>query len=967
MSTHETREGASDPALDETVSAEAAGVSSAQRDGGRLPPRAKLGRYAIIEFIGGGGMGWVYRAKDTELEREVAIKVVQPSVAGAKGRDRLLAEARAMAKLRHRAVVPVHDVGEYAGGVYVAMSLVTGGTLHDWMHTEARPWRQVVARFLEAGRGLAAAHAAGIVHRDFKPRNVLVGEGGEVMVADFGIASASVDAGDADSAVSGDHREATSVVGTPAYMAPEQAAGLTVDARADQYSFCVSLWEGLHGQRPQEAETRTQGALLSGAPGAPKSRRRVPGWLTDAVARGFAPAPERRWPTLAALLDALERGLRRRRRWVAAGSAAVVGATVVMLALLAQQRRAEATVPCAPPVSRVGAVWNAERAAQLRALFVALDPEYGAERATRLVAAFDALGGRWLEGSVAACRATRVEGRQSGDLLDRRVACLDQSLVAFGEGVRIAQAAPTRGAVDVAMRVIDGLPDLAMCADVESLREQPVLPVDPDARREYSALRAEFAAIDVARATGAIAGMVERTTTLVARARKLGDDLVLADALERLATALHDTAAHVEALKVREELVSVAAAAKDDTLAANSWAASVATAASALDDPDRAESMLLAASAAVVRAGSPVALQYELLASRAKIAGARRDREAALRFVEEGLRLLRAAGAADPGSALFSKLIAATQLRAMTLRGMRRTDEAISGFEQALELIRTKYGPEHPLMIPAYGNVAQAYFNKGDRATAIEKMTRAATIAESRMDATAMGAQVLAGLGNMLAGDRQFERARGYLERAVDLARKTMPPDDLRLAGMLGDLSSTLDGLGQTAEALAICKEHLAIYAGHGRPSLNWAMGFHNLGKVEGTLGHVSEALRAYEEATTMFTQVEGPTSKFVAGAMLGQVQELGRAGQWTRSLALVDAMFARGFGEDAAYTLAQARFWRGATLYEAGRLRSALAEVKAARQRLVELVGADAPFVKQVDEWLADPGRAPITRAAPQ
>jgi len=112
---------------------------------------------------------------------------------------------------------------------------------------------------------------------------------------------------------------------------------------------------------------------------------------------------------------------------------------------------------------------------------------------------------------------------------------------------------------------------------------------------------------------------------------------------------------------------------------------------------------------------------------------------------------------------------------------------------------------------------------------------------------------------------------------------------------------------------------------------------------------------------------VEGPTSKFVAGAMLGQVQELGRAGQWTRSLALVDAMFARGFGEDAAYTLAQARFWRGATLYEAGRLRSALAEVKAARQRLVELVGADAPFVKQVDEWLADPGRAPITRAAPQ
>ena len=143
-------QGVSDAALEKKVSAEEAGVTpgGASGDGGRLTAGAKLGRYEIVEFIGGGGMGWVYRAKDTELEREVAIKVVQPTVAGPKGRDRLLAEARAMAKLRHRAVVPVFDVGEYAGGVYVAMALGKGGTLHDWMHAEPRPWRQVVARFL---------------------------------------------------------------------------------------------------------------------------------------------------------------------------------------------------------------------------------------------------------------------------------------------------------------------------------------------------------------------------------------------------------------------------------------------------------------------------------------------------------------------------------------------------------------------------------------------------------------------------------------------------------------------------------------------------------------------------------------------------------------------------------------------------------------------------------------------------
>jgi hypothetical protein len=146
-------EGASDLALEKTVSAEDAGVTpgGANVDSGRLATGTRLGRYEIVEFIGGGGMGWVYRATDTELEREVAIKVVQPTVAGPKGRDRLLAEARAMAKLRHRAVVPVFDVGEYAGGVYVAMALVKGGTLHDWMHAEARPWRQVRFRWRGSG------------------------------------------------------------------------------------------------------------------------------------------------------------------------------------------------------------------------------------------------------------------------------------------------------------------------------------------------------------------------------------------------------------------------------------------------------------------------------------------------------------------------------------------------------------------------------------------------------------------------------------------------------------------------------------------------------------------------------------------------------------------------------------------------------------------------------------------------
>ena len=421
MSTDE-HHGALDPSFGAMVSAQQAGNApgGAATDGGGLTVGTKLGRYAIVEFIDGGGTGWVYRAKDTELEREVAIKVVQPTVAGPKGRERLLAEARAMAKLRHRAVVPVHDVGEYAGGVYVAMALVTGGTLHDWMHAEARPWRQVVARFLEAGRGLVAAHAAGIVHRDFKPRNVLLGESGEVMVADFGIASASADAADDGEVTTPGALEATSIVGTPAYMAPEQAAGQAVDARADQYSFCVSLWEGLHGQRPQEAETRTQGALLERSPAAPTTRRRVPGWLTDAVARGFAPDPEKRWPTLGALLDVVERRLgRRRRRALIGGAAAAVVSIAVAVAWGAS--RGDRAAPCVAS----GSGWSPAVQARLEASFRGAQSAIAEDVIPHVVRSLDAYATKLSSKSLAVC-AARQGDRGPSDLHDRRVLCLER-------------------------------------------------------------------------------------------------------------------------------------------------------------------------------------------------------------------------------------------------------------------------------------------------------------------------------------------------------------------------------------------------------------------------------------------------------------------------------------------------------------------------------------------------------------
>ncbi|MBZ0233993.1 MAG: serine/threonine protein kinase, partial [Deltaproteobacteria bacterium] len=244
-----------------------------------------VGRYRVTRLLGAGGMGVVYAAHDPELGRDVAVKVLHPLLAEdpAAARAFLLAEARAMARLRHPNVVAVYDAGAFGDQVYVAMELIAGQTLRDWLAV-ARPWRQVLDVMRAAGRGLAAAHAAGLVHRDFKPENVLIGGSGEVCVSDFGIA---LHAGTGDG----------ELAGTPMYMAPEQRAGAWIDARADQYAFALVLCEALTGLRPDQSFDVIR----------PPRDRAFPSWLRRACARALSPSPEARFPSMDALLDRLDR------------------------------------------------------------------------------------------------------------------------------------------------------------------------------------------------------------------------------------------------------------------------------------------------------------------------------------------------------------------------------------------------------------------------------------------------------------------------------------------------------------------------------------------------------------------------------------------------------------------------------------------------------------------------------------
>jgi serine/threonine protein kinase len=336
-----------DTRADETLDAEApSGTSPATS----VAPGVTVGRYVVVERIGAGGMGEVWRARDPELHREVALKLVKREHMGGRGgaehRARLLREARAMAQLSHPNVVRIYDVGEHEGGVFLAMELVEGSDAWRWARSERPSWRRVLGVFRAAGRGLAAAHGAGLVHRDFKPANVLVGDDHRVRVMDFGLARTAEDirgaASDLPTEPDPTWSEAVTahgvVVGTPVYMAPEQFVGLPADARSDQYSFCVSLWEALFlrfpfgGRNPRAIGAAKANDELR----RPPADTEVPTELIAVLERGLASDRERRFAAMPDLLRALRTIAEtperddpaRRLPWLPLGIAAAAGLVV---------------------------------------------------------------------------------------------------------------------------------------------------------------------------------------------------------------------------------------------------------------------------------------------------------------------------------------------------------------------------------------------------------------------------------------------------------------------------------------------------------------------------------------------------------------------------------------------------------------------------------------------------------------
>nr|HEX4314758.1 serine/threonine-protein kinase [Kofleriaceae bacterium] len=501
-----------------------------------------IGRFVVLGPLGQGGMGIVLAARDPDLDRKVALKLLHDRD-DPTARARLLREARAMAKLAHPNVLPVHEVGTVDGRAFIAMKYAEGGTLRAWLAAEPRSWRDIRDAYVQAGRGLAAAHAAGFVHRDFKPENALVTEPGVVCVADFGLvgiaagdapATAAAPAtGDAVTTTGGDGARATAAatdprlthaglaMGTPAYMAPEQHAHHDAGAAGDQFAFCVALWEALYGERPVAGATRDELAAASAraADATPPAGRDVPPWLCEVVRRGLQRDPAARWPSMDALLAALVRdpaAVRRRRVWVAAAVAA--GALAAAVTTYAATRPADdGALACDAGGDRFAGVWDPTVRAELAVRTAALQSPFASRAFDAVAQRLDDRVAAWRDAHREACVATRVRKDQSDSALDLRDACLDRRFDELAGVVGLLRA-PTIDLLDhAASKGIAG--DVTDCADATVLARRQPLPAEP-ARAQVVELERALAADRVALQaerhvdTAAIAARVDQATAL---------------------------------------------------------------------------------------------------------------------------------------------------------------------------------------------------------------------------------------------------------------------------------------------------------------------------------------------------------------------------------------------------------------------------------------------------------------------
>lgn len=851
-----------------------AGLGMAESD----EPR-HFGRYLVLGVLGRGGMGTVLQAHDAELDRKVALKLLHTG-ALARQAERLRKEAQALARLDHPNVVEVFEVGEAEGQAFVAMQMIEGLTLARWQTQAARSWRECVAVYLQAGAGVAAAHEAGLVHRDFKPANCIIDNTGRVRVLDFGLVQEVEVEGDAprgeasdpiDSLQSWPTRPGTYWLGTPGYMAPELFDGEAADRRSDQFSFCVSVYEAIFGRRPFVGKTAAALAASTrlGRIQEPPAGVKVPARLRKAIERGLAVHPDDRWPSMEALLQELRSWSApvAKPRWVWGAVAGVAVATVGVAAGLGLPRYAEVMNRCTGARTELDGIWDRSRQETVTAAIIATELPYAAGTAERVRVGLSRYADQWTDKHTQVCEATAVRGEQSEPTMELRMSCLRVRKTALRAAVETlvhADADVVRNAVDVVAK----LPALSQCDDVERLaqrQERLTPPEDPRLELEVDAQRRQLARVRVLDAAGSYAHALEEIGPIAQSAEALGYMPLLAETW-LLRGVLHDHAGqYAEAEADLERAYTLAVEHEHDAVMFG--AAAQLTFVVGLKLTRHAEGLQWAQTASPLAARSDeptwVSTSEAALGSVRLSEGLYEDAEQHFRRALQAE--VHALGPPSAASGTHFNSLGAALLR------QGKLVEALHVYERALQIRKRVLGPRHPHVAAALANVGTTVDRLGRYAEAERHHRQALAIllpvlGEDHLDV----AMSLSNLAAALDVQGQLEESEILGRRALEIRKKALGDEHPFVAESAHNLGRVLSGLGRYEDA----EEHyrsahkiLATVLGEEHPHV--AMSLDSLGIAVNKQGRHEEAERHHRRAAEIREKAFGPEHPKVAASII--------------------------------------------------------------------------------------------------
>ena len=909
-----------------------------------------LGRYVVLERLGAGGMGVVYAAYDPELDRRVALKLVRPGDApDPEARSRLLREARALARVSHPNVVPVHDAGTFGDEVFLAMALIEGRTLRAWLAERPRSPRGILELFILAGRGLAAAHAAGVVHRDFKPENVLIGAKGEVEVTDFGQARPVEDGaehvapparrdGAAPILTATPITEQGALIGTPAYMAPEQFLGRPADARSDQFSFCVALWEALHGERPFEGQTLEQlaFAVTMGQIRTVPRGSGVSASTRQALLRGLSPQPDQRFPSMEALLDALARDpvFHRRRRWIVAGigSAAVAGAVGLVVAYSLYRAQL-----CSGGPSRLAGVWDEPRRAEVERALLATSAPFAQAAVSGVRRILDGYAGDWLADYRQACAATHLRGEQSEQLLDLRMRCLERRRTELASLVDALAHADLQTA-EKSVSAASALRRPVVCDDLDALASIAD-PVDPGSRKAVEGVRARIAQAEALLTLAKFPRALEIARAAASEARAANHEPVLAEALYRQGDLEGRTGDLTHAEQTLGEAALVADRSRHDEARASVLTELIFYV--GLRGGRFPEALRIAdqAGAVVDRLGAQHDEQRaQLLNYRAAVLREKGEGEAAVKEHEHALAVReRASPGDDPKVArmlnnvgityeyagrLQDALTTHTRARGILERAMGAQHPDVAGSltnagtvlyrlgrfreseeatRRALEIYRAVYGARSTLTAPALLNLGAILRREGQVDEAVTSTRAAAEIKAGAGPGSPALLVYLNELGSALEAQGEIVEARSQFQRSLDIGAKALGPTHSRVASALAGLGRCALASGNLAGAVDFHKRAVAAAEGaSGNDPRELALHLTDLGRALVVGRRWDEARPLLERAVAIQERHPGdPTEDAETRFVLAQVRW--ERGDRPGSLQLADAALVRYRTADGA------------------------------------------------------------------